>query len=238
MTVRGEPTRPYTEVTIAPRGKGGWLVLLDGAVVQTPARAALVLPTQALAAAVAAEWQAQGTEIAPHTMPLTRLANVSTDLTPSHRDGLVETVVAYAGTDLLCHRAEAPEKLVALQAERWDPPLVWAKARGVELPVTIGIIAQAVPRASLDRVRALAIAEPDFTLTGLAHAVAVTGSAVLGLALAHRAGPSGRALFETVALDELWSIEQWGEDAELTARLDQLKRELTALEAWFAVLAP
>ena len=54
-------------------------LLLDGKPVRTPAKKQLVLPTRALADAVAAEWEAQKVRIDPVTMPLTRLANSAID---------------------------------------------------------------------------------------------------------------------------------------------------------------
>lgn len=54
-------------------------IALDGRPVRTPGRAALVLPTPALAHAVAAEWRAVGDTIDPRAMPLTGLANAAID---------------------------------------------------------------------------------------------------------------------------------------------------------------
>ena len=62
-------------------------IALDGRPVKTPMKAPLVLPTRALADAVAAEWAEQGEEIKPATMYLTKLANTAID-----RVG-VETVI-------------------------------------------------------------------------------------------------------------------------------------------------
>ena len=48
--------RFYKE-TAVDAGDGGFRVLLDGKPMRTPAKAVLVVPTQALAEAIAAEWR-------------------------------------------------------------------------------------------------------------------------------------------------------------------------------------
>ena len=42
----------------AEREDGGWTITLDGRPVKTPARAALLVPTEALANAIADDWRA------------------------------------------------------------------------------------------------------------------------------------------------------------------------------------
>ena len=57
----------------------GFAVALDGRRVKTPAKTALVVPTRALAEAIAAEWDAQEEQIDPLSMPNTRSANAAID---------------------------------------------------------------------------------------------------------------------------------------------------------------
>ena len=233
-----EPTAPirrfYQEATAAPAESGGCVVLLDGRTLRTPHKALFVVPHTALAQAIAVEWTAQVATVRPETMPLTRLANVAIDRTPGARADMADMIAGYGETDLLCHRAATPEALMAEQAAAWDPPLAWAKeVLGVALAPVVGVMATEQDPASLSRLRELALALDDFALTGLAHALGLMGSAVLGFAAARGAAPAGQALFEAAALDELWSQKTWGEDAELTARLNRLRGDLAALEAWF-----
>lgn len=229
--------RFYAEALVAPAETGGSTVLLDGRALRTPMKRAMVLPTASLAAAVALEWALQGETVRPETMTLTRLANVALDRAPEARDEMAAMIRSYGETDLLCHRAESPEALKAEQAAAWDPPLAWARqCMGVRLEPVVGVMATGQDPASLDLLAQAALDLDDFGLTGLAHAVGLTGSAVLGLAIACQAEPRGQALFAAAALDELWSQRTWGEDAELTARLERLSGELAALEAWFLAL--
>ena len=66
--------RFWSDVTVGSHSDGGWAVLLDGRTPKTPAKAPLVLPTEAAARLVADEWAAQGEIVEPSTMPATRLA--------------------------------------------------------------------------------------------------------------------------------------------------------------------
>ncbi len=235
-----EPTaaiRRFYAAATAEEMDAGFGVLLDGRSLRTPHKALFVAPTLALAEAIAAEWAAQTDVVRPQTMPLTRLANVAIDRTPGARDDMADMIAGYGETDLLCHRAQAPEALVARQAQAWDPPLAWAgDVLGAALVAVPGVIAAEQAPAALARIKALALGMNDFALTGLAHGVGLTGSAVLGLAIAHGAPPAGEDLLKAAALDDLWSLETWGEDGELRARVQRLRGELQALEAWFVGL--
>lgn len=194
--------------------EGGFTVRLDGRAVRTPAKAALVMPTLALAQAVAAEWQAQDGTVKPATMPMTRMANSAIDKVAPQYDAVAGMIAAYGGTDLLCYRAQGPAALVARQAAAWDPLLDWAaQALGARLAVTQGVIPVAQDGASLSRLLAEVRAEGPFRLAALHDLVAISGSLVLGLAVARGHIPVDAA-FDAASIDETWQAELWGQDAE------------------------
>jgi chaperone required for assembly of F1-ATPase len=227
------PRRFYKEARLSADAFG---VALDARALKTPGGAVVKLPTRALAEAVAAEWEAQGETLTAWRMPLTRLVNVAIDQTPLKRDALAAHVAKYGETDLLCHRAEAPPALVERQSATWDPILAWAEgALGVRLPVVVGVIAADVPVAELEKLRAAAAALDDFRLTGLAHAVGVAGSVLIGFALLH-GRLDGEAAFAAAAHDELWSLEKWGEDDEARRRVERMRDELKSLARYFTLL--
>jgi chaperone required for assembly of F1-ATPase len=181
-----------------------------------------------LAEAVAAEWRAQETEIDPATMPLTRLSATALDRVARERDAIVDALLAYLDTDLLCYRAASPAALKARQQAQWQPILDWlALAHEMTLTVTTGI----VPLTQSDdarraAARALARLSVD-QLTALQAAVGATGSLALGLALVH--GRTSAA--ETIAaahLDELFQNEQWGEDREALERRRGIAADIAA----------
>src|ERR1700756_28623 len=117
----------------------GFRFLLDGKPVQTPARHPMTLPTRPLAEALAEEWRAQGEEMDPLSMPLTRLVNTVVDGVRTHRDETVAAILRFGENDLLSYRAEAPAELARRQSQ-WDAHLAWLERRhGAHLAVTHGI---------------------------------------------------------------------------------------------------
>jgi chaperone required for assembly of F1-ATPase len=217
--------RFYKTVSVAPT-EGGFGVLLDGKPIQTPARAKLVLPTEALAQAIAAEWDCQGEEVVATAMPLLRLANTVIDGVAANRASVIAAILRFGENDLLCYRAHQPPDLAARQREGWDPLLDWARQRhGAQLKVAEGL---GHVDQTLDALAALR--EPlegfdAFTLGGLHVIASITGSLVLALAVADGTIPGAHA-FELSRIDETYQAEKWGQDAEAAKRAHALAHEL------------
>jgi chaperone required for assembly of F1-ATPase len=152
--------------------------------------------------------------INPGTMPLTRLANVALDRVAAEMDAVATEIAKYAGSDLLCYRAGEPAAFAAKQAAAWDPVLDWARERlRARFVCSEGVRHVAQPAEAIAAVRAeIAEARSPFALSALASATALTGSALLALALA-RGRLSADAAWEVAHVDEDWNIAQWGEDA-------------------------
>ncbi|MDP1630333.1 MAG: ATP12 family protein [Caulobacter sp.] len=229
------PRRFYKAVTVEPVA-GGHAVRLDGRGPKGPGGTPLVLPTPALAALVAAEWDAQTTIIDMTTMPALRLAWTALEALPPTREAVAGEVARYAGSDLLCYRADAPASLAAEQAAGWSPWLDWvARDLAVSLVPTSGLIHQPQPDAAIETVRALALGLDDFSLTGLAHGVGLLGSAVLALAL-QRGQIDGQTAHDLARLDEAFQERLWGQDAEAAVRTEGRRQEALLLDRWFAAL--
>ncbi len=196
----------------------GHAVLLDGRELRTPAKRQFRLPTPDLAAAVAAEWDAQADKVDPQTMPLMRLAATAIDRVAAHRGDVVDQIAAYAGSDLTCYRAEAPAKLMDRQHEAWAPLLDWAQRRyDVTFTVTSGVMHVAQPDATLATMHRVVAGADDFTLSGLATLTQAAGSLVIALALKEGEIDADQA-FAAAEVDETFQAEQWGEDAEAADR--------------------
>lgn len=219
--------RFYKDVTTE-SVKGGFGVFLDGRRLKTPGKTELVVASDHLVGLIAAEWDAQIDHIKPETMPVTRLVNVTLELTPDNRDKLADEARNYAGTDLLCYRAEKPVRLTQRQAELWDPLLDWARGRSIDLMVTDTVIAIEQPDASLDAVAKYACTLDDLNLTLYVHLTAVYGSAILAMAVMED-HISGSQAFELSRLDNQFQMEQWGEDEEAAEITANLAAEITAL---------
>lgn len=192
----------------------GFTVHLDGRPVRTPAKAPLIVPTQAMAQAIAQEWEAQQGVLRPETMPLTRMANSAIDKVTVLHPQVVAEVAGFGGSDLLCYRADAPEDLAARQGQGWDPLLDWA-AQDLQAPLnrTAGIMHVAQPGESLERLTAAVAGQDPFRLTALHDLVAITGSLILGLAIA-RGRLTPDEAWTLARIDEDFQSEQWGVDEE------------------------
>jgi chaperone required for assembly of F1-ATPase len=206
--------RFWKEAAAVADADGGWRIELDGRPVRTPAQALLQLPTEPLARAVATEWRDAGEKVDPRAMPLTGLANAAIDRVAPDTAAFADGLARYAVSDLLCYRADSPAKLVAAQAEAWDPLLQWARRRfDIDFKVTAGVSPVDQPPASLEQLRHAVHALDPFRLAGLSPLVTVGGSLVAALACLERAVSVDEAWL-AVSLDERWQLEQWGSDSE------------------------
>lgn len=206
---------------------GGWQVLLDGRPIRTPGKLPLVMPTRALAQAIAAEWDAQADVIDPNTMPLTRAANSAVEKVTPQFAAVADMLAGYGGTDLLSYRASGPATLAERQAAGWDPLIDWAaRALRAPLKITEGVIPVAQDAGALARLRARLDDLTPWQLTALHDLVTLPGSLVLGLAVLE-----GRldadAAHALSRIDETFQAERWGRDDEAeaaaAARLDAMR---------------
>jgi chaperone required for assembly of F1-ATPase len=192
----------------------GYVVELDGRVIRTPLKDPLTLPTKALAEKIAAEWDGQGDEVDPKSMPFTQLSNGAQDLLGQHREQVIDTLVGFIDADLICYRASNPNDLVARQTAHWQPLVDWfADEFGVALKVTdsLALIKQDVRLAPVLRQK---IQSHNNLQISALHELA-TISKSISVALAVTAGRLNVEQAWAVArVDEDFQISRWGEDEE------------------------
>ncbi len=219
--------RFYAAVTVD-AAAGGFCILLDGRHVRTPAGAPLTLPARLLAEAIAGEWAAQDDQVRLDTMALMRLAATAVDRVLPAPGAVIDQIAAYAATDLVCYRAEAPAELVTRQSAAWQPMVDWAAdALHAPLTVTAGVVPVAQPQAALSAVREAVARHSPMALAALQLATAASGSVVIALALADGfldAASAARAS----QIDETFQAERWGEDVEAAKRRSALKDDIAA----------
>ncbi len=209
------------EVVVA---KGGYGVALDGRALKTPLKRPLVVPVKPLAAEIAAEWQAVQGKVETIKMPYTSFAHAALDQAVDERAEIVAKIALYGETDLLCYRAETPQELSQRQQAAWDPILHWCGEKlAAPLRVTNGIVHVGQPGASLEKLHSVANGYHGFALKALYDWVTISGSLVLGLAVAERRLGAAEA-WGLSRIDENWQEEQWGVDEAATA-LAESKRD-------------
>lgn len=224
--------------TAVEAGEDGYRVLLDGRPMRTPAKAVLVVPTEALADAIAAEWRdvPEKAEINVSHLLLTRLAATGIDRVTTQRSYVVDETVKYGGSDLLCYRATDPESLVQRQNAAWQPLLDWAAGRyDATLVVASGTMFVTQPHAALAALRGAVTAHGDLALSALYNLTHISGSLVIALAVSEGRLDSAQA-FAAAQLDELYQIEKWGSDPLAEQRHDGIRRDLDAATRFLALL--
>ena len=209
---RPEQARRFYKKAVAGPHESGFALFLDGRMVKTPGRKPLAVASPAVADALAAEWDEQGERIDPFTMPVTRIVNAAVDRVAGETAAVRAEIVKYAGTDLVCYRADAPQSLVDAQAAAWDPLVEWAReALGARFVLAVGVVPVRQDdgaTAAIDR----AVAPFDaLSLAALSTVTTLTGSAVIALALAHRL-LSAEEAWAAAHVDEDWQMSQWGRD--------------------------
>lgn len=228
------PRRFWTTASVVP-AEGGFAIQLDGRPVRTPLKAPLVLPTEALARAVAAEWQAVDGKVNPAVMPFTRAANSAIDKVVPQFGAVADMLAEYGGTDLVCYRAEGPEALAARQDAGWNPLLDWAAgALAAPLIPTVGVMHRDQPAASLATLTASVRALTPFQLSAFHDLVAISGSLVLAFAVA-RGRLTGEEAWALSRIDENWQIEEWGEDEEAAENAALKRAAFLQAERFFAL---
>ena len=220
--------RFWTSVEVQEQ-EAGFAVTLDGRGVKTPAKAALCVPTRAMALAVAAEWEAQEDVVNPNLMPFTRSANAAIDKVAVQHSEVADMLAAYGDADLLCYRAQEPEALVRRQSEQWDPVLDWAAQRlNARLEPRSGVMHLPQDAQALEVLRLKTHGFSIFELTAFHDLVSLSGSLILGFVATYDYAPIEK-LWETSRLDEIWQEEQWGVDEE--AQADAMIKRTSFLHA-------
>ncbi len=196
---------------------GGWQVMLDGRGVKTQGSRAQVVPGEALAKALAAEWAAQQGKIDPATFVLRDMADYALDVVASDRAAAIKALLAYAESDTLCYRAEEGEALHRRQIAVWEPLLAAAERRwDIAFTRTSGVMHQLQPLPSLARLQAVLATQGSFVIAALRSAAGLSASLVIALA-AIEPGADAEALWAAANLEEDFQAEQWGQDAEAVA---------------------
>nr|XP_037843191.1 ATP synthase mitochondrial F1 complex assembly factor 2 isoform X2 [Chlorocebus sabaeus] len=179
-----ERKRFYQNVSIT-QGEGGFEINLDQRKLKTPQAKLFTVPSEALAIAVATEWDSQQDTIKYYTMHLTTLCNTSLDNpTQRNKDQLIRAAMKFLDTDTICYRVEEPETLVELQRNEWDPIIEWAEKRyGVEINSSTSIMGPSISAKTREVLVSHLASYNTWALQGIEFVAAQLKSLVLTLGL-------------------------------------------------------
>lgn len=222
--------RFYTSVSVGETAQG-FEVRLGDKPVKTPLGRPVRVPARATAERMAAEWDAQGETIDKRTMPMTRLVLSAVDGVIGREEEVRAHMRAYAQSDLVCHRAEAPLGLTEAQRAAWDPVIAWAKsALGAEFRIASGVMPVSQSAAALGAVERAVGGLHGFPLAAGHVITTLTGSVLIAL-MVEKGALTGEGAWQAATVDEAYQMRQWGEDHEAVERLKRRREELdTAVE--------
>jgi chaperone required for assembly of F1-ATPase len=227
--------RFYREVTLD-EAADGWRVLLDGRAIKTQGGRAQIVPSRAVAEAMATEWADQGETIDTGTFLFRDLADYAIDIVAPDPAALRTTLLGFAETDTLCYRAWPDEPLFARQQAEWEPLVAAAEARfGVRFVRVAGVIHRPQPDETLAALRDRLAAFDPFALAALYTLTSLAASLIIGLAAMGPDAPLP-GLWAAAHLEELWQADLWGREPEAEARRARRRADFLAA-ARFAALA-
>ena len=208
----------------------GFLITLDAKALLSPGKSVLVLPTKALADAIADEWVNQEINIIPSTMPFMTLSATAIDRVRPRPDDTIDEILNFLQTDLLCYRAEEPEALVFEQDQLWKPLLNWCEGLiGSAFNVTSGIMPVIQAHKLISSAQRILKSYNEFELLGLHQFTSISGSAVIGLSLLEHQIEL-EAACQAAFVDDYFQINNWGEDTEASLRIANRRREMLEIK--------
>src|SRR4029077_13662217 len=146
----------------------------------------------------------------PVSMPVTRLVNTAIDGVAQDPQAVLEDILRFSSSDLLCYRAGGPERLVERQAQAWDPVIDWAwSSLGARFVLAEGVIHVDQPREAIAAIGIhLKMRDDPLGLSAIHLMTSLTGSALLALGV--EAGElDPEAAWAAAHVDEDWNVEHW-----------------------------
>jgi chaperone required for assembly of F1-ATPase len=216
MFGRKLPQRFYKKAEVV-ESPYGFTVELDGRSIKTPAKNLMEVESEAVAAAIAADWQRQAEFIDLETMYTAKVANTAIDRIAPNPDEVIAEITDYAGSDLLCYRALEPVSLLECQNDNWDPVLKWIDTTHQCRLVCIGgVMHRPQPVEAMVKLAANLRTRSAIMLAAMHNMTTLTGSAVLAFAVADGYLNAQKA-WACAHVDEDWQSEQWGHDEDAAA---------------------
>ncbi|XP_053132713.1 ATP synthase mitochondrial F1 complex assembly factor 2 isoform X2 [Hemicordylus capensis] len=215
----------------------GFEINLDHRKLKTPQAKLFTVPSQALALAVATEWDSQRDTIKFYTMHLTTLCNTALD-NPSQqsKDQLIRAAVKFLETDTICYRVEEPPALVELQKNEWDPIIEWAEKRyDVVIGSSTSIMGPSIPQSTKDTFMSHLASYNTWALQGIEYMITQLKSLILSMGLLEKHLLVEQAVLLS-RLEEEYQIQHWG-NVEWAHDYDMYElRARTAAAALFVFL--
>ncbi|XP_053367707.1 ATP synthase mitochondrial F1 complex assembly factor 2 [Clarias gariepinus] len=201
----------YQDVSIS-QGEGKLFEInLDRRKLKTPGGNLFTVPNEALAIAVATEWDAQKDTLKFYTMHLTTLCNTAIDNpTQRNKDQMIAAALKFLDTDTICYRVDEPPGLVELQKNEWDPVMDWIEKRyNVVIGSSSSIMGPQIPEETKETFRQQLNSYNLWSLTGFEYVISQLKSLILSFGLIDRHLTVDHAVLLS-RLEEEYQIQRWG----------------------------
>lgn len=212
-------------------------VTKSGEPLLTPQKLPMLVPTKALAEAMAEEWREHG-KFAAGKMPLTTLAQTAIDRIEEQRELIVESLLTYVDTDALVYRSSSSQNLLKKQEAQWDPVLDWTAATlGAKWEVTSGVMPVDQSEALHEAIRKYLTGLDSMRLAAVCMLSATYSSVALAIAVAEKHLTAENS-FQLSRLEEEAQAETWGRDFEADKRAARMQEEISAAGRFLDLLGP
>lgn len=201
----------YQDVSISQGDGGQFEINLDRRKLKTPGGKLFTVPNEALAVAVATEWDAQKDTLKFYTMHLTTLCNTALDNpTQRSKDQMISAALKFLETDTICYRVEDPPGLVELQKNEWDPIMEWIEKRyNVVIGSSSSMMGPQISAETKETFQQHLKSYSLWSLTGLEYVISQLKSIILSFGLIDRHLTVEHAVLLS-RLEEEYQIQHWG----------------------------
>lgn len=149
----------------------------------------------------------------------------------NNHEEIVDKLVKFSVTDMMLFWGDEKD-LVARQKQIWNPILEWCQQLlETELIVTQTLNVPCPIQDSGVRIRIFLNSLSDKELSAFYVAALSMKSVLLASALV-KGRINANEAFEAANLEEIWQNEQWGVEEDAENRRLEMKKELTAVEAF------
>jgi len=188
VKAKGTSRRFYKKVGVKSfelNGVDQWVVMLDQRVVKTPKEIRMTLPSKSMALMIAFEWDSQEVNITPTSMPVMTLAATAIDIIPEKRKMIVDSIMNFLTTDVMCTRDPDQEEFLERQKEVHDPILAWFSDyfKVPILEINYGLDFQEHPEQTTSKLQWNMFNFDDYTLAALDTMITSLKSVVLAFAV-------------------------------------------------------
>jgi len=210
-------------------------IFLDDNELKTPMKNDLFVSSEKLANKLMTEWNEQEDEVLPHSMPFNRYANSIIDRVAPNKKMVLDELIEYAQSDVICYRDGENSKLLKIQDEKWNPILDWFDKNDMHFEVTYDVFPIEQDKKSVNNFEAKLNELSLDKLSLLYFASAISKSTLLSFAFMNNK-ISAEELFELSLLEELWQAEEWGKEEEAEINREQIRNEITYISEYIDIL--